>query len=113
MNPLDRLAAMSSILEDVGGPFSMRRDLQVIRICMILLATVAMLTIGVAAADILAPTAVAIVLALVLAPASAALERLRLPSGLAAILVVVATVSVLVFAGLKFAPSVADVVKRG
>ena len=113
MNPLDRLAAMTSILEDVGGPFSMRRDLQVMRICMVLLATAAMLAIGVAAADILAPTAVAIVLALVLAPASAALERLRLPSGLAAILVVVATVSVLVFAGLKFAPSVADVVKRG
>jgi len=113
MNPLDRLAAMSSVLEDVGGPFSMRRDLQVMRICMVLLATAAMLAIGVAAADILAPTAVAIVLALVLAPASAALERLRLPAGLAAILVVVATVSVLVFAGLKFAPSLADVVKRG
>jgi predicted PurR-regulated permease PerM len=113
MNPLDRLAAMTSVLEDVGGPFSMRRDLQVMRICMVLLATAAMLAIGVAAADILAPTAVAIVLALVLAPASAALEKLRLPSGLAAIVVVVATVSVLVFAGLKFAPSVADVVKRG
>lgn len=113
MNPLDRLAAMTSILEDVGGPFSMRRDLQVMRICMVLLATVAMLAIGVAAADILAPTAVAVVLALVLAPASAALERLRLPAGLAALVVVVATVSVLVFAGLKFAPSVADVVKRG
>ena len=113
MNPLDRLAAMTSILEDVGGPFSMRRDLQVMRICMVLLATAAMLAIGVAAADILAPTAVAVVLALVLAPASAALERLRLPAGLAALVVVVATVSVLVFAGLKFAPSVADVVKRG
>jgi predicted PurR-regulated permease PerM len=113
MNPLDRLAAMTSILEDVGGPFSMRRDLQVMRICMVLLAIAAMLTIGVLAADILAPTAVAVVLALVLAPASAALERLRLPAGLAALVVVVATVSVLVFAGLKFAPSVADVVKRG
>jgi len=113
MNPLDRLSAMTSILEDVGGPFSMRRDLQVMRVCMVLLATAAMLAIGVAAADILAPTAVAVVLALVLAPASAALEKLRLPAGLAAILVVVATVSVLVFAGLKFAPSVADVVKRG
>jgi predicted PurR-regulated permease PerM len=91
----------------------MRRDLQVMRICMVLLAIAAMLTIGVLAADILAPTAVAVVLALVLAPASAALERLRLPAGLAALVVVVATVSVLVFAGLKFAPSVADVVKRG
>jgi predicted PurR-regulated permease PerM len=113
MNPLDRLASISTVLEDVGGPFSMRRDLQVMRICMVLLATAAMLAIGVAAADILAPTAVAVVLALVLAPASAALERLRLPAGLAALVVVVATVSVLVFAGLKFAPSVADVVKRG
>jgi predicted PurR-regulated permease PerM len=97
----------------MGGPFSMRRDLQIMRVCMILLTIVAMLAIGVAAADLLAPTAVAIVLALVLAPASAGLERLRVPAGAAALVVVVATVSVLVFAGLKFAPSMADVVKRG
>jgi len=113
MNPLDRLADISSVLEDVGGPFSMRRDLQVMRICMILLTIVAMLAIGVAAADLLAPTAVSIVLALVLAPATAGLERLRIPAGAAALVVVVATVSVLVFAGLKFAPSMADIVKRG
>ncbi|HSM94672.1 MAG TPA: AI-2E family transporter [Rhizomicrobium sp.] len=113
MNRLEKLAEISSVLEDAGGPFSMRRDLQVMRICLILLTIVAMLTIGVAAADLLAPTAVSIVLALVLAPASAGLERLRVPAGAAALVVVVATVSVLVFAGLKFAPSVADVIKRG
>lgn len=113
MNRLEKLAEISSVLEDAGGPFSMRRDLQVMRICLILLTIVAMLTIGVAAADLLAPTAVAIVLALVLAPATAGLERLRMPAGGAALVVVVATVSVLVFAGLKFAPAVADVIKRG
>ena len=113
MNPLDRLADISSVLEDAGGPFSMRRDLQIMRICLILLTVVALLAIGVAAADLLAPTAVAIVLALVLAPASAGLERLRMPPGAAALIVVIATVSVLVFGGLKFAPSMADVVKRG
>jgi predicted PurR-regulated permease PerM len=113
MSRLEKLANISAVLEDMGGPFSMRRDLQVMRICMILLTIVAMLAIGVAAADLLAPTAVSIVLALVLAPASAGLERLRIPAGAAALVVVVATVSVLVFAGLKFAPSVADVVKRG
>lgn len=113
MNRLEKLAEISSVLEDVGGPFSMRRDLQIMRICMILLAIVAMLAIGVAAADLLGPTAVAIVLALVLAPATAGLEKLRIPTGVAALVVVLATVSVLVFAGLKFAPSLSDVVKRG
>jgi predicted PurR-regulated permease PerM len=107
------MAAASIMSEAEGGPFSMQRDLRVIRVCLIVLTLVACLTIGVAAADLLAPTAVAVVLALVLAPASAGLEKLRVPAGLAALVVVVATVSVLVFAGLKFAPSVADIVKRG
>jgi len=113
LSPLERMAAASIMSEAEGGPFSMQRDLRVIRVCLIILSLVACLTIGVAAADLLAPTAVAIVLALVLAPASAGLEKLRVPAGLAALVVVVATVSVLVFAGLKFAPSVADIVKRG
>lgn len=113
LSPLERMAAASIMAEAEGGPFSMQRDLRVIRICLIVLALTACLTIGVAAADLLAPTAVAVVLALMLAPASAGLERLRIPAGAAALVVVVATVSVLVFAGLKFAPSVADVVKRG
>ena len=113
LSPLERMAAASIMSEAEGGPFSMQRDLRVIRVCLIVLTLVACLTIGVAAADLLAPTAVAIVLALMLAPASAGLEKLRVPAGLAALVVVVATVSVLVFAGLKFAPSVAEIVKRG
>jgi predicted PurR-regulated permease PerM len=107
------MAAASIMSEAEGGPFSMQRDLRVIRVCLIVLTLIACLTIGVAAADLLAPTAVAIVLALMLAPAVAGLEKLRVPAGVAALVVVVATVSVLVFAGLKFAPSVADIVKRG
>lgn len=113
ISPLEKLAAATSALENVGGPFSMQHDLRVMRVCLVILTTVAILTIGVAAADILAPTAIAVVLALILAPVSAALERLRVPSALAAIFIVVATVSLLVFAGLKFAPTVADVVKQG
>jgi predicted PurR-regulated permease PerM len=107
------MAAASIMSEAEGGPFSMQRDLRIIRVCLIVLTLIACLTIGVAAADLLAPTAVAIVLALMLAPAVAGLEKLRVPAGVAALVVVVATVSVLVFAGLKFAPSVADIVKRG
>lgn len=113
MKGIEKLAAMTSVLEQVGGPFSMQRDLRVMRVCLVILTVVALLTIGVAASDILAPTAVAILLALVLAPVSAALERLRVPAGIAALVIVLATVSVLVFGGLKFAPSVADVIKRG
>ena len=113
LNSLEKMAAASIMLEAEGGPFSMQRDLRVLRVCIILLTVVAMLTIGVAAADLLAPTAVAIVLALVLAPMNHALERLRVPSGLAALVIVVVTVSALVFIALKFTPSVADVIKRG
>ncbi len=113
LSPLERMAAASIMSEAEGGPFSMQRDLRIIRVCLIVLTLIACLTIGVAAADLLAPTAVAIVLALMLAPAVAGLEKLRVPAGVAALVVVVATVSVLVFAGLKFAPSVADIVKRG
>jgi predicted PurR-regulated permease PerM len=113
LSRLEKLAAATSVLEQVGGPFSMQRDLRVVRVCLVILTTVATLTIGVAAADILAPTAIAVVLALILAPISTALERLHVPSGLAAIFIVVATVSLLVFAGLKLAPTVADVIKEG
>ncbi|HWA31446.1 MAG TPA: AI-2E family transporter [Rhizomicrobium sp.] len=113
LSRLEKLATVTSVLEDVGGPFSMQRDLRVMRVCLVILTIVATLTIGVAAADILAPTAVAIVLALILAPVSAGVERLRVPPGIAALFIVVATVSLLVFIGLKFAPSVADVIKRG
>ncbi|HEX7725997.1 MAG TPA: hypothetical protein VF410_05550, partial [Rhizomicrobium sp.] len=74
LSPLERMAAASIMSEAEGGPFSMQRDLRVIRVCLIVLTLVACLTIGVAAADLLAPTAVAIVLALMLAPASAGLE---------------------------------------
>ncbi len=90
----------------------LERDMRVIRLCLVALTVVAFLTIGVAAADLLAPTAVAVVLALVLAPMCAALERFGVPSGAAALVVVVATVSVLVFGGLKFAPSASDLIKR-
>jgi predicted PurR-regulated permease PerM len=85
---------------------SMRHDIRAIRIAMVTLAVIACLTIGVAAGELLAPTAIAIVLALVLAPASGLLERyLKVPSGFAAVLSVVLTISVLVSAIVTFAPS--------
>lgn len=80
---------------------------------MVTLATVACLTIGVAAGDLLAPTAIAIVLALVLAPAANLLERrLKIPSGISAVLTVVATITVLVSAIVTFAPSASYWVER-
>ena len=73
---------------------------------MVTLATIACLTIGVAAGELLAPTAIAIVLALVLAPVSNLLERrLRIPSGFAAVLSVGATISIIVTVIVTFAPS--------
>jgi predicted PurR-regulated permease PerM len=85
---------------------TIRHDVRAIRIALVTLATVACLTIGVAAGDLLAPTAIAIVLALVLAPAANLLERrLKIPSGFAAVLSVGATITILVTAIVTFAPS--------
>jgi predicted PurR-regulated permease PerM len=103
---------LNQILIPLTDPGSRRRwntirhDIRAIRIAMVTLAVIACLTIGVAAGELLAPTAIAIVLALVLAPVSNLLERrLRVPSGFAAMLSVLATVSVIVMTIVNFAPS--------
>src|ERR1700759_1618484 len=74
----------------------LKRDIHIIRNCMIGLAIVAGMTIGVAAGEILAPTVIAVVLALVLAPITNGLEKLRLPSTAAALLTAVAAVGIIV-----------------
>lgn len=91
---------------------TLKRDVAIIRACAILLALMATLTIGVAAGAFLAPTAIAVVLALVLAPACGALERLGLPSGLSAMLAVIATVGAIVAGVLAFAPSASALIKQ-
>jgi predicted PurR-regulated permease PerM len=91
----------------------MARDLRIIRTCIIGLTTIAVLTIGVAAADLLAPTAVALVLALILAPLSRALEKIGVPSGVASIVVVVTTISALAYGIVMFAPAVSNLIKEG
>lgn len=92
---------------------NMVSDLRTIRICIITLTTIAVLTIGVAAADLLAPTAVAVVLALVLAPLNRGLEKIGIPSGVASILIVVSSVSLLIYGIVMFAPSVSNLVNEG
>ena len=91
----------------------MARDLRIIRTCIIGLTTIAFLTIGVAAADLLAPTAVALVLALILAPLNRALERTGIPSGAASLIVVVTAVSALIYGVVMFAPSVSKLINEG
>jgi len=91
---------------------TIKHDVRVIRGGVIALVTMAVLVLGVAAGAMLAPTAIAVVLALVLAPVANALERLGLPNWISAWLTVGATVSVLVLGTLSFAPSVTDWAKR-
>jgi predicted PurR-regulated permease PerM len=92
---------------------NMARDLRIIRTCIIGLTTIAFLTIGVAAADLLAPTAVALVLALILAPLNRALEKIGIPSGAASIIVVVTAISALAYGIVMFAPGVSHLIKEG
>lgn len=92
---------------------TLKRDVGVIRVCAILLVVMASLTIGVAAGAFLAPTAIAIVLALVLAPVASVLEhRARLPAGLAAMFSVVATVGLLFAAAVALAPPASTLIKQ-
>ncbi len=90
----------------------LKRDIHIIRNCMIGLAIVAGMTIGVAAGEILAPTVIAVVLALVLAPITNRLERLHLPSTAAALLTAVGAVGIIVLGVASFAPSAVNLVKH-
>lgn len=65
-----------------------------------------------AAQDFLVPTATAVVIAMALTPIVRALERLGLPTGLAAIVVVVLTGAILAGSAAMIAPSVSEWVKR-
>jgi len=91
---------------------SMRRDLKVIRNAAIVIMVVLLLAAGVAAADLLAPTAIAVVLALVLAPVANAIERLAIPAGIASVVTVVATVAVLTGGAFALAPGVTSWLDR-
>jgi len=57
---------------------------------------------------LLAPTAIAVTLALVLAPVTSALERLRLPTGVASVFTVAATVSLIGGGAVALAPEAAN-----
>jgi len=91
---------------------SLRRDVRIIRICAIALLVIAALTGGVAAGGLLAPTALAVILALVLAPVTATLERCWIPSLPAAIVTVGAAIALVVLGIALYAPTVAQMVHR-
>jgi predicted PurR-regulated permease PerM len=82
----------------------LRRDVRIIRGCAIAILAIALLAASVGAGELLAPTAIAGTLALVLAPVSRALERLGIGCGIAAVLTVVATVACLTASAAALAP---------
>jgi predicted PurR-regulated permease PerM len=84
----------------------LRRDIRIIRGCAVATLVVIVLAASVAAGELLAPTAIAATLALVLTPVTRAVERLRIGSGAAAVLTVLATVACLSTAGSVLAPDV-------
>ena len=87
-----------------NGFLKLRRDIRIIRGCVIAILAVALLAASVGASELLAPTAVAGTLALVLAPVSRALERIGIGSGFAAVLTVIATVACLTASASTLAP---------
>jgi len=93
----------------IGGPVSgLRRDLRIIRLCGLILVLLAAITASVAGADLLAPTAIAVTLALVLAPVTRALEKIGLPTGVASVVTVVATVSFISAGAVALAPEASN-----
>lgn len=84
--------------------WAIRRDLRILRHCAMTLVVIAVLFACVAGRDILAPTAVAVTLALVLAPIARAFEKLAIPTGIASVFTVVATVSLLTLGAMQLAP---------
>jgi predicted PurR-regulated permease PerM len=112
MSPARPIVLPTSAKEEKRRFLVLKRDIRIIRNCMIGLVTVAGLTIGVAAGELLAPTVVAIVLALVLAPIANRLERLGLHSGAAALLTAVVAVGIIVAGISAFAPAAMGWVKR-
>lgn len=95
-----------------GRVFALRRDLRIIKICAIGLLAIAALTGGVAAGAVLAPTAIAVILALVLAPVAQALERMGFIPALAALVTVLALSSILVVGSAAVAPSFSHWIHR-
>jgi len=91
---------------------SLKRDIRIIRVCAIILVTIACLTGGIAAGSLFAPTAVAVILALVLAPIANALERIGLWPGAAALITAVVIIGTIVLGTVIFAPSVSTWMKR-
>lgn len=84
---------------------SLRRDIRIIRGCLITLTAFAVIAAGIAGAALLAPAAIAVVLALVLAPIAHRMERWGIPAGLAAVLTVAGISFVVGTGALALAPS--------
>jgi predicted PurR-regulated permease PerM len=90
----------------------MRSHLSSIRRSMGFLAVLAGIAALWVAKDILLPLSLAVMLSLILGPIVSALERLRLPSGIAAFLVVMMATALLVACALVLEPSVRDMIER-
>jgi predicted PurR-regulated permease PerM len=86
----------------------LRADIRIIRKCAIIVVVVAVLAAALVGASLLAPTAIAATFALILAPVTRTLERLRLPTGLAAALTVAATVAFLSAGAFALTPEVSS-----
>ncbi len=84
--------------------WAIRRDLRIARHCAVTLVVIGVLAACIAAQDILAPTAVAVTLALVLAPITRGFENLNVPTGADSVIAVLATVSLLTYGAMQLAP---------
>jgi predicted PurR-regulated permease PerM len=90
----------------------MRSHLSSIRRSMVFLAVLAGIAALWVAKDILLPLSLAVMLSLILGPLVSALERLRIPTGLASFIVVLMATAILVACAFVLEPSVRDMIER-
>ena len=112
LSSVQRIKDKAKSAKEPEPPSLQQSDLTSIRRSLMIVAIAACGAILWAAQAILVPTAIAIVLALVLTPVVVVLERWRIPTSIAALLVVVFAAASIAGAAATLAPAVADWIKR-
>ncbi len=112
LSSVQRIKDKAKLSKEPEAPNVQLDDLTSIRRSLVIVAIAACGAILWAAQAILVPTAMAVVLALVLTPVVVVLERWRIPTAIAAFLVVLVAAASIAGAATALAPSVADWIKR-
>lgn len=112
LSSVQRIKDKAKLAKEPDAPNAQSDDLTSIRRSLVIVAVAACGAVLWVAQAILVPTAIAIVLALILAPIVVALERWRVPTAVAAFMVVVVAAASIAGTATALTPSVLDWIER-